>query len=52
MAALNHAEEHHGDYMEVQRRMVADALGDSGDHAAEIAAQQLVEAVEALNRSA
>lgn len=49
--ALDHATERHGDYIEVQRRMVADALGDSGDRAAEIAAEQLVEAVEALNRS-
>lgn len=52
MDALDHATERHGDYIAVQRRMVADALGDSGDRAAEIAAQQLVEAVEALNRSA
>jgi CDP-Glycerol:Poly(glycerophosphate) glycerophosphotransferase len=51
MEALDHATERHGDYIAVQRRMVADALGDSGDRAAEIAAQQLVEAVEALNRS-
>jgi CDP-Glycerol:Poly(glycerophosphate) glycerophosphotransferase len=52
MDALDHAKERHGAYIEVQRRMVADALGDSGDHAAEVAAQQLVEAVEALSRSA
>jgi hypothetical protein len=52
MAALDHASACHEDYVEVQRRMVADALGDSGDRAAEIAAQQLVEAVEALNRPA
>jgi hypothetical protein len=43
MDALDHAKERHGDYIEVQRRMVADALGDSGDRAAEVAAQQLVE---------
>jgi hypothetical protein len=49
--ALDHAVERHSDYIEVQRRMVADALGDSGDQAAEIAAQQLIEAVETLNRS-
>jgi hypothetical protein len=52
MDALDHAKERHGAYIEVQRRMVADALGDSGDRAAEVAAQQLVEAVEALSRSA
>jgi hypothetical protein len=48
--ALDHATERHGDFIAVQRRMVADALGDSGDRAAEIAANQLVEAVEAFNR--
>ncbi len=52
MAALDQATEDHGTYAEVQRRMVADALGHSGDRAAEVAAQQLVEAVEALNHSA
>jgi hypothetical protein len=52
MDALDHAKERHGAYIEVQHRMVADALGDSGDRAAEVAAQQLVEAVEALSRSA
>jgi CDP-glycerol glycerophosphotransferase (TagB/SpsB family) len=51
MDALDHAGEGHGGYIEVQRRMVADALGDSGDRAAEIAAQQLVEAVETLTIS-
>jgi hypothetical protein len=51
MDALDHATERHGDFIAVQRRMVADALGDSGDQAAEIAAQQLIEAVETLNRS-
>ena len=49
--ALDHATEHHSAYVEIQRAMVADALGDSGDRAAEVAAQQLVEAVEALSRS-
>ena len=49
--ALDHAKEHHSAYVEIQRAMVADALGDSGDRAAEVAAQQLVEAVEALSRS-
>lgn len=52
MDALAHAGARHGDYIEVQRRMVADALGDSGDRAAEVAAQQLVEAVERVNRRA
>jgi hypothetical protein len=52
MDALDHASEQHGDYIETQRRMVADALGDSGERAAEVAAQQLVEAVEAFSRSA
>ncbi len=51
MDALNHAKQGHSAYVEIQRMMVADALGDSGDRAAEVAAQQLVEAVEALNRS-
>jgi CDP-Glycerol:Poly(glycerophosphate) glycerophosphotransferase len=51
MDALDQATERHSDYVALQRRMVADALGDSGDRAAEIAAQQLVEAVEALTRS-
>ena len=49
--ALNHAMQRHGEYADVQRAMVVDALGDSGDRAAEVAAQQLVEAVEALSRS-
>lgn len=49
--ALDHATERHSDYIDVQHHMVADALGDSGDQAAEIAAKQLVEAVDALNRS-
>jgi hypothetical protein len=52
MTALDHAEERHRDYIEIQRRMVADALGDSGDRAAEVAAQQLLVAVEALSHSA
>jgi hypothetical protein len=51
MNALDQAKQHHGAYVEIQRAMVADALGDSGDRAAEIAAQQFVEAVEALNCS-
>jgi CDP-glycerol glycerophosphotransferase (TagB/SpsB family) len=49
--ALDHAKEHHSAYAEIQRAMVADALGDSGERAAEVAAQQLLEAVEALSRS-
>ncbi len=49
--ALDHAKDTHSAYVEIQRAMVADALGDSGDRVAEIAAQQLVEAVEALSRS-
>ena len=52
MDALAHASARHGGYAEVQRRIVADALGDSGDRAPDVAAQQLVDAVEALNRSA
>lgn len=52
LIALDHAEVQHRAYTDVQRRVVADALGDSGDRAAEVAAQQLVEAVEALSRSA
>ena len=52
MDALDHAKSRHRDYVEVQHRMVADALGDSGDRAADVAAQQLVEAVEALSHSA
>ena len=51
MDALDHAKARHGDYIAAQRRMVADALGDSGDRAADVAAQQLVEAVEALTHS-
>jgi CDP-glycerol glycerophosphotransferase (TagB/SpsB family) len=51
MDALDHAKERHSDYVDAQRRMVADALGDSGDRAAEVAAQQLVEAVDTLNHS-
>lgn len=49
--ALDHAKERHREYADVQRAMVADALGDSGDRAADVAAQQFVEAVEALSRS-
>lgn len=49
--ALDHAKESHSAYVEIQRAMVADALGDSGDRAAEVAAQQFVEAVEALSHS-
>lgn len=49
--ALDHAKESHSAYVEIQRAMVADALGDSGDRAADVAAQQFVAAVEALIRS-
>ena len=49
--ALNHAKQGHSAYVEIQRAMVADALGDRGDRAAEVAAQQFVEAVEALSHS-
>ncbi|MEK6637361.1 MAG: CDP-glycerol glycerophosphotransferase family protein [Pseudomonadota bacterium] len=45
MTALDNAEDRHGDYVEMQRRMVADALGDSGDQAADHAAEQLLRAV-------
>ena len=46
--ALDHAKESHSAYAEIQHAMVADALGDSGDRAADVAAQQFVEAVEYL----
>jgi hypothetical protein len=46
--ALDYANESHSAYVKIQRVMVADALGDSGDRAAEVAAQQFVEAVEYL----
>jgi CDP-Glycerol:Poly(glycerophosphate) glycerophosphotransferase len=46
--ALDHAKESHSAYVKIQRVMVADALGDSGDRAAEVAVQQFVEAVEYL----
>lgn len=46
--ALDHAKDTHSAYAEIQHAMVADALGNSGDRAAEVAAEQLVEAVEYL----
>jgi hypothetical protein len=50
MDALDQLSESRHIYADIQAQMVADALGDTGDHAPEIAAQQLVEAVETLNR--
>lgn len=52
MAALSSAQADHPRYIETQRTMVADALGDSGDAAAERAADQVLAAVNRLNRHA
>ena len=50
--SLAKATKTHSDYIAVQRRMVADALGDSGDRAADVAAEQLVSALNRFSQPA
>lgn len=49
VAAMGDAAPSHGDYIAVQRAMVADALGDSGERAAEVAADQLIDALRLIS---
>jgi CDP-Glycerol:Poly(glycerophosphate) glycerophosphotransferase len=49
MHEIDRAGERHGDYIAVQRAAISDALGDSGERAATIAAAQVIAAMEGLN---
>jgi CDP-glycerol glycerophosphotransferase (TagB/SpsB family) len=45
LSALGRAASNHADYITLQRAMVAERVGDCGERAAEVAADQLIEAL-------